>query len=72
MYMLLKKGADREQVRFLDKGLRNFSRIIEQEKGINISKVSGAGAAGGGSSMSCIFSRPVKIGNRNGTRNNRF
>ena len=57
------KGADREQVRFLDKGLRNFSRIIEQEKGINISKVSGAGAAGGmGAACLAFFHAQLKPG----------
>ena len=57
------KGADREQVRFLDKGLRNFSHIIEQEKGINISKVSGAGAAGGmGAACLAFFHAQLKSG----------
>lgn len=57
------KGADHEQVRFLDKGLRNFSHIIEQEKGINISKVSGAGAAGGmGAACLAFFHAQLKSG----------
>lgn len=57
------KGADREQVCFLDKGLKNFSHIIEQEKGINISKVSGAGAAGGmGAACLAFFHAQLKPG----------
>lgn len=41
------KGASDEEVRLLDEGLRNFARITESHKEINISNVPGAGAAGG-------------------------
>ena len=41
------KGANPEQVKALDKGLMNLSKIIEKDTGRNISKIPGAGAAGG-------------------------
>lgn len=41
------KGADAYQVRLLDKGLRNYSRVIKMTTGRDISNLSGAGAAGG-------------------------
>lgn len=41
------KGADNEMVKFLDKGLRNFSYVVKKSLGIDISNIKGAGAAGG-------------------------
>lgn len=41
------KGADREQVRTLDKGLRHFSRIIRKYTGKDVQLLPGSGAAGG-------------------------
>lgn len=41
------KGADAETVKFLDDGLRSFSRVLAQCFGRDISFVPGAGAAGG-------------------------
>ena len=41
------KGADAEQVRILDEGLKKVSALIAQETGCNPLKVKGAGAAGG-------------------------
>lgn len=41
------KGADAEQVNLLDKGLRNYSRVIKKTTGKDVSDVPGAGAAGG-------------------------
>jgi glycerate kinase len=41
------KGANSEQVKVLDKGLMNLSKIIEKDTSKNISKIPGAGAAGG-------------------------
>jgi glycerate kinase len=41
------KGANKEQVEFLDKGLRNIANVIERQKGINLQMVPGSGAAGG-------------------------
>ena len=41
------KGADIEMVERLDYGLRNISKVVEREYGIDFSCESGAGAAGG-------------------------
>ncbi len=41
------KGADKEMVKKLDKGLVNFSKIIKKDLGKDISNLKGAGAAGG-------------------------
>lgn len=41
------KGATEEMVVELDKGLEHFANIALQELGINLNKISGAGAAGG-------------------------
>jgi glycerate 2-kinase len=41
------KGANNEQVEFLDKGLQNFAAVIEKQTGKNISTIPGTGAAGG-------------------------
>ncbi|MBN1469004.1 MAG: glycerate kinase [Fusobacteriaceae bacterium] len=41
------KGADDEMVLKLDEGLKSFSKIIQKETGIDVSNISGAGAAGG-------------------------
>ena len=40
------KGANEEQVLLLDNGLRNFSRVLRRNTGIDVSKLSGGGAAG--------------------------
>jgi glycerate kinase len=41
------KGADAEMVEQLDKGLRNFARVVEEYNGEKIADMEGAGAAGG-------------------------
>lgn len=41
------KGADKETVKLLDKGLMNLAEITQKTLGIDFSKVKGAGAAGG-------------------------
>lgn len=41
------KGANKEQVELLDKGLRNLASIIKEQSGRDISAVPGTGAAGG-------------------------
>ena len=41
------KGAGKEQVLMLDKGLQNFAAIIKRETGKDISAIPGTGAAGG-------------------------
>lgn len=41
------KGANKEQVEFLDKGLKNLAVIIKEQTGKDISAIPGTGAAGG-------------------------
>lgn len=45
------KGANDSQVKYLDKGLRNLSKIITSHTGISVSNNKGIGAAGGVSAM---------------------
>ncbi len=41
------KGATPEMLKTLEKNMEHFSRILQQELKINVSEISGAGAAGG-------------------------
>jgi len=41
------KGAGRESVEILDRGLRNFAGVIKSSLGVDISNIPGSGAAGG-------------------------
>lgn len=41
------KGADAKMVEQLDRGLRNFARVVEEFNGAQIGTLEGAGAAGG-------------------------
>ncbi len=41
------KGASDEQIKDLDEGLKNLAAVIKREMGIDISRMAGAGAAGG-------------------------
>lgn len=41
------KGADMAMVEQLDRGLRNYARVIEEFNGVQIGDMEGAGAAGG-------------------------
>lgn len=41
------KGADAQMVEQLDRGLRNFARVVEEFNGVQIGTLDGAGAAGG-------------------------
>lgn len=49
------KGASEQQVRQLDQGLRNFSRVLTQTFGDSFEEVYGAGAAGGLGAGSMAF-----------------
>ena len=49
------KGASPEDVIFLDKGLRNFSDVVERTFGRNIAQMQGSGAAGGMGGGSTVF-----------------
>ncbi|MCM8767261.1 MAG: glycerate kinase [Candidatus Omnitrophica bacterium] len=41
------KGADKNTIKILDYGLRNYAKIIKKYKNIDVNKINGAGAAGG-------------------------
>ena len=57
------KGASPEQVKELDSGLANLASVIKKDLGIDVTKVSGGGAAGGiGAGMYAYFNAPLKPG----------
>ncbi|MCM8833001.1 MAG: glycerate kinase [Candidatus Omnitrophica bacterium] len=41
------KGADKNTIKILDYGLRNYAKIIKKYKNIDVNKINGSGAAGG-------------------------
>ncbi len=41
------KGANPEEIEFLDAGLKNFARVVKQQFDLDIDSMKGAGAAGG-------------------------
>jgi glycerate kinase len=41
------KGASKDKIEVLDKGLKNFAALIQKDKGINLQNIEGSGAAGG-------------------------
>ncbi|WP_406685584.1 glycerate kinase [Seonamhaeicola sp. MEBiC1930] len=49
------KGATSQEIRMLDKGLADFSKIIEKTFGVNPQTIKGSGAAGGMGIASKIF-----------------
>lgn len=57
------KGADSEMVKHLDKGLKAASKVIKRELGTDISRMPGAGAAGGmGGGMVVFFGSRLQRG----------
>lgn len=57
------KGAKPEEIEYLDDGLRNFSRTIHQQMGINISSLPGSGAAGGiGAGLVALYGAKIEMG----------
>lgn len=57
------KGASPLMVEMLDAGLKNFSRVIQNELGFNISMVEGAGASGGlGGALIAFLGAELKPG----------
>lgn len=57
------KGADSEQVRLLDEGLRHISEIIKQDLGKDVASLPGGGAAGAmGAGMSAFLDSELKMG----------
>jgi glycerate kinase len=49
------KGAEPDTIRKLDKGLRNFAKIVRKKYGKDISRLPGAGAAGGLGAGAVVF-----------------
>lgn len=41
------KGASPEEIEFLDKGLKHFASIVQEDTGLDIQNIKGAGACGG-------------------------
>ncbi len=57
------KGATTEQVEYLDKGLRNFSQVVHQQLGIDVSSLPGGGAAGGiGAGLTALLGAKMEKG----------
>jgi glycerate kinase len=57
------KGADSSQVVLLDSGLRNFSSIVKNQFGRDVSRIKGAGAAGGlGAGLAAFLNAKIKSG----------
>ena len=57
------KGASKEMILELDKGLENFSKVINKIMNIDISNVAGAGAAGGlGGAFMAFLNSDLKPG----------
>ena len=49
------KGASEEEIELLDKGLRSFAKILEEQFKVDVQKIAGAGAAGGLGAAASIF-----------------
>ena len=57
------KGADKDMINILDKGMHHFADIILKHYGINIKDIPGAGAAGGiGGGLLAILGAELKSG----------
>lgn len=57
------KGADKDMINTLDKGMHHFADIILNHYGINIKDIPGAGAAGGvGGSLKALLNANLKRG----------
>lgn len=57
------KGADKDMINTLDKGMHHFANIILKHYGINIKDIPGAGAAGGvGGSLMAVLKANLKRG----------
>lgn len=51
------KGATESEIQSLDDGLRNFSKVLEEEYEIDLQKIAGSGAAGGIGGGAFVFLR---------------
>ncbi|MBS1607412.1 MAG: glycerate kinase [Bacteroidetes bacterium] len=57
------KGANSEQVKILDNGLKNLAEVLKQQTGKDISTIPGTGAAGGiAAPLLCFFDTELKQG----------
>lgn len=57
------KGANTEQVKLLDEGLRHICRIVQRDLGKNVSTVVGGGAAGAmAGGMVAFFNASIRMG----------
>jgi len=57
------KGASKEMVKILDRGLKNFAKVMARTSGRDIGSIKGAGAAGGlGAGMVSFLSAELKPG----------
>ncbi|MEM1120141.1 MAG: glycerate kinase, partial [Bacteroidota bacterium] len=57
------KGATIKQVEYLDRGLRNFSQVVQRQLGKDVSDLSGGGAAGGiGAGLTALFRAKMEKG----------
>lgn len=57
------KGADEDMVLELDMGLRNLSKVIKNDLGLNLAQVPGSGAAGAmGAGMIAFFGSKLQMG----------
>ena len=57
------KGASKEDVERLERGMQNFAKIVEKTFGVNIADAEGAGAAGGvGGAFLAFFNAKLKSG----------
>ncbi len=57
------KGADKDMVEFLDKGLMSICEIVKKDLGIQVDNLAGGGAAGGfGAGMAAFFNAKLRAG----------
>ena len=57
------KGATAQQVEALDRGLRNFARLVQEGMGVDLQAVPGSGAAGGvGGALKAFLAAPLLPG----------
>ncbi|MDC6366173.1 MULTISPECIES: glycerate kinase [Flavobacteriaceae] len=53
------KGASKEEVEFLDEGLKSFAKVLETSFGKDVQNIPGAGAAGGMGAGAIVFLNAV-------------
>jgi glycerate kinase len=57
------KGASDEQIEYLDRGLRHFNALLQDQSGVNIHMIPGSGAAGGiAASLIALFDAQIEKG----------